>query len=392
MTCKKPELLAPAGNMACLHAAVQAGADAVYLGAEQFNARRGADNFTLDDLRTACDYAHLRGVRLYLTVNTAVLPREEKAAMELVRQAYRAGVDAFIVQDIGIAAEIARTLPDARVHASTQMNTHNEAGVRAVAALGAKRVTLARELSLQEIDHLAGVAHELDMEVETFAHGALCVCYSGQCFMSSMVGGRSANRGMCAQACRLPYELHNRALSKGNKALDAPGEHLLSPKDLCSVDLLGTLAALGVDSLKIEGRMKSPEYVQAVTGVYRAVIDRVLAADASRAEGEPWPASVRASAEERHVLEEAFSRGFTTAYLEGERGNGIMSYRRPNNRGVFVGRVATRRAAKCASTPWKSCTKATFWNSGRARATSRTCSRASTTTAKAASASTLPSA
>lgn len=332
MTCKKPELLAPAGNMACLHAAVQAGADAVYLGAEQFNARRGADNFTLDDLRTACDYAHLRGVRLYLTVNTAVLPREEKAAMELVRQAYRAGVDAFIVQDIGIAAEIARTLPDARVHASTQMNTHNEAGVRAVAALGAKRVTLARELSLQEIDHLAGVAHELDMEVETFAHGALCVCYSGQCFMSSMVGGRSANRGMCAQACRLPYELHNRALSKGNKALDAPGEHLLSPKDLCSVDLLGTLAALGVDSLKIEGRMKSPEYVSAVTSVYRAVLDRACAGE------EPDP-SVRATDEERQVLSEAFSRGFTTAYLEGKRGNDIMSYGRPNNRGVFIGRV-----------------------------------------------------
>ena len=335
MTTKRLELLAPAGSMACLHAAVQAGADAVYLGAEQFNARRGAENFTLDNLREACDYAHLRGVKLYLTVNTAVLPRETKSAMELVRQAYRAGIDAFIVQDIGIAAEIKRTLPGARVHASTQMNTHSASGIEAVAALGVKRATLARELSLTEIEHLANSAHEAGLEIEAFAHGALCVCYSGQCFMSSMVGGRSANRGMCAQACRLPYELHNRALHK-SKALEAPGEHLLSPKDLCTINLLGVLAAIGVDSLKIEGRMKSPEYVHTVVSVYRAVLDRVYA------HGEPDP-SVRASEEEMQALSEAFSRGFTTAYLEGERGNDIMSYGRPNNRGVFVGRVSFAR-------------------------------------------------
>lgn len=336
MTFKKPELLAPAGNMACLHAAVQAGADAVYLGAEEFNARRGADNFTLDNLREACDYAHLRGVRVYLTVNTAVLPHEEKAVMELVRQAYRAGVDAFIVQDIGVAAEIARTLPQARVHASTQMNTHSSAGIAAVAALGVERVTLARELSLEEIARLADEAHALGIQVETFAHGALCVCYSGQCFMSSMVGGRSANRGMCAQACRLPYELHNRALHK-SKAVETPGDHLLSPKDLCTVDMLGALAAAGVDSLKVEGRMKSPEYVSATVGVYRAVLDRVFAS------GDEADATVRATDEERQTLSEAFSRGFTTAYLEGKRGNEIMSYGRPNNRGVLVGRVSYAR-------------------------------------------------
>lgn len=335
MTHRKPELLAPAGNMACLHAAVQAGADAVYLGAEEFNARRGADNFTLDNLREACDYAHLRGVRLYLTVNTAVLPHEEKAVMELVRQAYRAGIDAFIIQDIGVAAEVARTLPEARVHASTQMNTHSSAGVASVAALGVKRITLARELSLKEIERLAQEAHELGVEIETFAHGALCVCYSGQCFMSSMVGGRSANRGMCAQACRLPYELHNRALHK-SKAVETPGDHLLSPKDLCTVDMLGLLAAAGVDSFKVEGRMKSPEYVHATVGVYRAVLDRVFES------GEP-DVSVRATDEERQVLSEAFSRGFTTAYLEGHRGNEIMSYGRPNNRGVMVGRVSYAR-------------------------------------------------
>lgn len=325
------ELLAPAGNAASLHAAVCAGADAVYLGLENFNARRGADNFTVESLAEACDYAHLRGVRVYVALNTAVLPGEERDVLECARQAWRAGADAFIVQDIGVATELARTLPEARLHISTQMNTHNLAGVRAAAELGAKRVTLARELSLEEITLLAAEAAELGLEIETFAHGALCVCYSGQCFMSSLIGGRSANRGTCAQACRLPYELHNRAQ---RMPLHSPGEHLLSPRDLCSVDLLGALARAGVSSLKIEGRMKSPEYVRAVVGVYRAVLDRVLAGDEN----------ARATAEERRVLEEAFSRGFTTAYLEGERGNDIMSYQRPNNRGVFVGRVESVKA------------------------------------------------
>ena len=339
----KLELLAPAGGAEALRAAVRGGADAVYVGLEAFNARRGAENFTLEALREAAAYAHLRGVRVYVALNTAVLPREAADALECARQAYRAGADAFIVQDIGIAAELSRTLPDARLHVSTQMNVHNAAGVRAAARLGARRVTLARELALPEIAALAREAAAWDMEVEAFAHGALCVCYSGQCLMSSLIGGRSANRGMCAQACRLPYELRNRALQK---PLPSPGEHLLSPQDLCAVDLVPELLEAGVASLKVEGRMKSPEYVQAVTGVYRAVIDRVLAADASRAEGEPWPASARAGSEERRVLEEAFSRGFTTAYLEGERGNGIMSYRRPNNRGVFVGRVTQARAGE----------------------------------------------
>ena len=226
---KNVELLAPAGNMECLHAAVKAGADAVYLGAGHFNARRGADNFSLENLAEACDYAHLRGVKIYLTLNTVVLPSELPDALELARQAYRCGVDAFIVQDIGISIELSRIMPDVEVHVSTQMNIHDEDGLRAAAALGATRVTLARELSLAEIARLHELAEELGVELESFAHGALCICYSGQCFMSSLVGGRSANRGRCAQACRLPYELHNRAL---RKTLDAPGEHLLSPKDL----------------------------------------------------------------------------------------------------------------------------------------------------------------
>lgn len=329
------ELLAPAGSPAALRAAVRGGADAVYLGLEAFNARRGADNFTLATLSDACAYAHLRGVRVYVAFNTAVLPSEVARALETVRQAYRAGADAFIVQDIGIASEIARTLPEARLHISTQMNTHNAAGIEAAAKLGAQRVTLARELSIPEIAHLAEVADGFDMEVESFAHGALCVCYSGQCFMSSLIGGRSANRGLCAQACRLPYTLHNMALRKN---LPAPGEHLLSPQDLCAIDLLPQLVDAGVTSFKIEGRMKSPEYVFAVTQTYRAVLDRTLAERAA-ASGK----DVRATDDEHATLAEAFSRGFTTAYLENQRGNDIMSYGRPNNRGVFVGRVLSAK-------------------------------------------------
>lgn len=335
------ELLAPAGNLTCLHAAVRAGADAVYLGVEDFNARRGADNFTLDALASACDWAHLRGVRIYLTLNTIILPSEFDRALELARQGYLAGVDAFIVQDIGLAHRMRTAVPEAHLHISTQMNTHSEAGIRAAAQLGATRVTLARELSYAEIDNLCSCAHELGMQIEAFAHGALCICYSGQCFASSMVGGRSANRGMCAQACRLPYTLHN---CSTNRVLPSDGEHLLSPKDLCTIDVLPELLACGVDSLKIEGRMKSPEYVHAVVSTYRAVLDRALGVDestcgAGEAEGESF-ATVRATDAERRSLDEAFSRGFTTAYLDADAGPEMMSFGRPNNRGAFLGRVA----------------------------------------------------
>lgn len=325
MKTNQVELLAPAGNMAALHAAVAGGADAVYLGLETFNARRGADNFTLETLREACDFAHLRGVSIYVTMNTIILPDEVGEALECVRQAYRAGADGFIVQDIGLAAEISRTLPEASLHLSTQMNTHNLAGVRAAARLGAERITLAREVSLDEIALLCAAAAEEGMEVEVFAHGALCVCYSGQCFMSSMIGGRSANRGMCAQACRLPYELQNKALQK---SLPSPGDHLLSPQDLCTVDRVDDLVAAGVASLKIEGRMKSPEYVFAVTSVYRKALDAALAKE-----------NAAITDADRDRLTDAFSRGFITAYLDGKRGNDIMSYQRPNNRGLFLGRV-----------------------------------------------------
>ncbi len=306
-----------------------AGADAVYLGLDRFNARRNAQNFTLDTLASNCDYAHLRGVRIYVTMNIEVLPSELESALRTVRDAHAAGADAFIVQDIGLARLMRDRMPDVRMHASTQMNIHSAAGIEAAWRLGARRVTLARELSLDEIAYLSQVAADFDMEVETFAHGALCVCYSGQCLMSSLIGGRSANRGLCAQACRLPYGLY---AEDSAEELSAPGEHLLSPRDLCAAPLLADLARAGVASLKIEGRMKSPDYVHTVVGVYRAVLDRALAAAATGA--------AAVTPDEMGQLEEAFSRGFTTAYLENERGNAMMSYGRPNNRGVFAGRVA----------------------------------------------------
>ena len=309
------ELLAPAGDMACLHAAVRAGADAIYLGLQDFNARRNAGNFTLETLREACEFAHLRGVAIYVALNIEVMEGELPRAVALAQSAYEAGADAFIIQDIGLARALSRILPREALHASTQMNIHSAAGIEAAALLGMGRVTLARELSLDEIADLAAVAAEFGMQVEAFAHGALCICYSGQCLMSSMIGGRSANRGLCAQACRLPYELCS---GDSDEPLPAPGEHLLSPRDLCTIDLLPALVDAGVASLKIEGRMKSPEYVQAVVSVYRDVLDRVLAArgvhdGTEEREMSAMPATqcandVRATAAERMKLEEAFSR------------------------------------------------------------------------------------
>ncbi len=320
-----PELLAPAGGPEALRAAVANGADAVYLGVDALNARRGAENFTLQTLGDACRFAHLRGVKIYLTANVMILPDEMKRAVELVDGAWGAGVDAVIIQDLGLLRVVRECLPHVRIHASTQMNTHSSEGVRLLAERGVSRITLAREVSVAEIAGLVTAGAECGVEVESFVHGALCVCYSGQCLLSSLVGGRSANRGMCAQPCRLPYEL----LDEAERVLGAPGAHLLSPKDLAGVTVLPDLVRTGVAALKIEGRMKNPEYVALVTGVYRAALDR--AADL----GHPY--EVRDG--EMKVLSEAFSRGFTEAYLTGERGNDMMSYSRPNNRGVLIGRV-----------------------------------------------------
>jgi putative protease len=318
-----PELLAPAGGPEALRAAIANGSDAVYLGVESFNARRGAENFTLATLADTCRYAHIRGVRVYLTLNVVILPDELDAALHLVDAAWASSVDAVIVQDLGLLRAIRLQLPHVRVHSSTQMNAHNTATLSVLASLGVSRVTLAREVAVEEI---AGFVSAGGIEVESFVHGALCMCYSGQCLMSSLIGRRSANRGMCAQPCRLPYEL----LGVDGGALETPGAHLLSPKDLAGIAELPRLLEAGVAALKIEGRMKSAEYVALVTGVYRHALDRAQAD----------PEAFRVRDGENAVLSESFSRGFSEAYLAGERGNEMMSYRRPNNRGVPIGRVA----------------------------------------------------
>ncbi|MBN2839502.1 MAG: U32 family peptidase [Coriobacteriia bacterium] len=315
------ELLAPAGGPEALVAAVANGADAVYLGLGAFNARRGATNFEAATFAGWVRFAHLRGVRVYLTANIVVLPSEIREALELIDLAWAAGVDAVIVQDLGMLRLLRQLLPDVRVHGSTQIGTMNPEAVHALAGLGVRRVTLARELSLDAIAACASAG----IEVESFVHGALCYSYSGQCLMSSLIGQRSANRGLCAQPCRLQYDL----IDSGGEVVATPGRHLLSTKDLAGISQLPALVGAGVSALKIEGRMKSPEYVAIVTSVYRAALDRALAD----------PASYEVLPSEWQRLEEAFSRGFTDAYLTGERGRALMSYTRPNNRGVLIGRV-----------------------------------------------------
>lgn len=319
-----PELLAPAGGPEALRAAVNNGADAVYLGIDRLNARRSAENFTLETLGEATRFAHLKGSRVYLTANVLILPDEMADALHVVASAWAAGVDAVIVQDIGLMRALQSELPEVRIHASTQINTHNSLTVAQLERFGASRVTLARETSVSEAEKLcAGAA---TAEIEVFVHGALCMCYSGQCLLSSLIGRRSANRGMCAQPCRLPYEL----LDMRGRVIETPGAHLLSPRDLCGIDMLPRLIKSGVSALKIEGRMKDPSYVALVTGVYRAALDRALFD----------PDDYEVTPAEHSILSEAFSRGFTPAYLDDIRDNRMMSYSRPNNRGVPVGRVS----------------------------------------------------
>jgi len=318
-----PELLAPAGNPTALIAAVNNGADAVYVGLGSLNARRNAENFDLESLAQATAFAHLRGARVYLTANIVVLAGEMSAAVELVDAAWVAGVDAVIVQDLGLLGQLHRLLPHVRLHASTQIDAHNIESARALAEMGCSRVTLARELTVGEIETIAATS---GVEVETFVHGSLCYCYSGQCLMSSVIGGRSANRGLCAQPCRMAYSLVD---AEGNGA-ETPGSYLLSPRDLAGIGQLPALVSAGVSALKIEGRMKAPEYVAVVVGVYRAALDRYAA--------DPDGFEVRAG--EMELLEEVFSRGFSEAYLAGIRDERMMGLHRPNNRGVLVGRVA----------------------------------------------------
>ena len=303
-------------------AAVNNGADAVYLGLGDLNARRGAENFDLESLAGATRFAHLRGARVYLTANIVVLDDEVGPALAMIDGAWAAGIDAVIVQDLGLLRIVRTALPQVRVHASTQIDAMNPEAVRALADMGVHRVTLARELSPDAIRACAAAG----VEVEAFVHGALCYCYSGQCLMSSMIGRRSANRGLCAQPCRLSYQL----LDATGSAVQVPGRYLLSTRDLAGIAHLPELVAAGVSALKIEGRMKSPEYVAVVVGVYRRALDRALAdLDGFRVTPSEW-----------EMLEESFNRGFTDGYLTDQRGAELMSYTRPNNRGVFVGRVS----------------------------------------------------
>ncbi|WP_066648537.1 U32 family peptidase [Christensenella timonensis] len=250
------ELLSPAGGFDSLKAAVENGADAVYIGAQNFSARNLAENF--GDLSQAVSYAHAAGVKLYLALNTLVRDREIPDWIGTADEAAAAGIDAFIVQDLGCAMLLRRLCPGIPLHASTQMTAYNASGVQALTGLGFERVILARELSFAQI---CDIRKQTGAELEIFVHGALCVCYSGQCLMSSMFGGRSANRGLCAQPCRLDYRL-------GNKS-----GRLLSPKDLCLVDYIGSIKDAGIASIKIEGRMKPAHYVAAVTRIYRKALD-----------------------------------------------------------------------------------------------------------------------
>lgn len=317
------ELLAPAGSREALVAAVENGANAIYLAGNAFGARAYASNFDREALREAIHFAHLRKVAIHVTVNTIVADEEMGPLRDYLRFLYEAGADAVLVQDLGVARVAHETVPDLPLHASTQMSVSSLEGVRALAELGFTRVVLARELSLKEIRHICAHA---SVEIETFMHGALCVCYSGQCLMSSMIGGRSGNRGRCAQPCRLPYTLVD---EKGQDVLgDKAGSYLLSPRDLSTIDVIPDLIEAGVSSLKIEGRMKRPEYVATVVRTYREAIDTYYAGK-----------GYAVTQEERDDLAQIFNRDFTTAYLEGRPGKAMMSDRRPNNRGLLIGRV-----------------------------------------------------
>ena len=316
------ELLAPAGSREALVAAVESGADAVYLAGNMFGARAYADNFDEEGMREAIRFAHLRGVHVHVTVNTIMDCRELPELKKYQRFLYEAGADAVLVQDLGAARIVRETVPELPMHASTQMTVHNLDGVRALEALGFSRVVLSREVTLEAVRHICTQAKA---EIEVFIHGALCVCCSGQCLMSSMIGGRSGNRGRCAQPCRLPYTLVD---EKDNDMLgDSAGKYLLSPRDMNTINLLPELLAAGVTSLKIEGRMKRPEYVAVAVGCYRRAVDSFLSGDFAVPE------------EDSRALAQIFNRDFTTAYLEKKQGRNMMSDKRPNNRGLMLGRV-----------------------------------------------------
>ncbi|MGE5550210.1 MAG: DUF3656 domain-containing U32 family peptidase [Bacteroidota bacterium] len=316
------ELVAPAGEYDSFRLAIAHGADAVYLGGKEFSARQNAANFDQAQLEGAIRLAHLHRVRVYVAMNTLIRAEEMEAALAQARLVQAMGADAIIVQDLGFLIRLRESLPSLRIHASTQMTVTNAPTLRVLARLGVARAVLAREAGADEIKAMA----EAGPEIEVFAHGALCYCYSGQCLMSSLIGGRSGNRGRCAQPCRMEYGL--RGPSGPDLGAEA-GRYLLSPRDLCLLPHLSVLRAAGVHALKIEGRMKRPEYVGTVVRVYRQALDRLRSA----------PESFAPRRDELRDLEQIFNRGFTPGFFLGDQGLAYQSCRRPNNRGLPVGRV-----------------------------------------------------
>jgi len=316
----EPELLAPAGDWECLRAAVANGADAVFFGLSRFNARMRADNFREDELPAITSFLHAHGVKAYVTLNVLIFTDELDDAIAELQALHNAEVDAVIIQDVGLAEISRRMFPDLRVHASTQMTITSPEGVRFAEGLGVKQVVLARELSLRELEKFPP-----SVPLETFVHGALCVAYSGQCLTSEALGRRSANRGECAQACRMPYELvvDGALRDLGDK------RYLLSPQDLAAVNEIPALIERGVASFKIEGRLKSPEYVAAVTSVYRKAIDAALEGLFEGASPEDW-----------YRLEMTFSRGLFSGWMHGVNHQELVGARFGKKRGAFLGRVA----------------------------------------------------
>ena len=337
-----PELLAPAGTPDAFRAAIAAGADAVYLSGKRFGARKFAANFSDAEIEESVSFAHARGVKVYVTVNTLIHDREIKSTVDYLIWLYTIGVDAVLIQDIGIAALAHEIIPNLVIHASTQMTIHNAEGVRWAAEQGFSRVVLARELSLAEVEQIAHDTKDTGIGLEVFAHGALCYGYSGQCLLSSVIGGRSGNRGMCAQPCRKPYTLVSAttdAYGRPEKmqTLPARENYLISPKDLCTYRHLPTLVASPIASLKIEGRMKSAEYVAVVVAAYRRALDAIAA-------GNTCPPT-----DEMNNLLLAFNRGFTSGYLFGDRYRALMGRDAPDNRGLYIGTVS-RYEAKTRTT------------------------------------------
>ena len=320
----KIELLAPAGSMEALQAAVENGADAVYFGGQAFNARQNAANFTLEEINESLSYLHSKNRKGFITLNTLISNHEIVDLLEYVYDIAQAGVDGVIVQDLGVLQLLRETLPELPIHASTQMAVHNLAGVKYLQDLGLKRVVLAREMSLAEIKEITS---QCDVEIETFVHGALCVSYSGRCLMSSFLGGRSGNRGVCAQPCRLPY-----TLMMNNQEVQAEGKHLLSPKDLNMIDHIPKLIQSGIASLKIEGRMKRPEYVATVVRCYRNAIDSF------------YQGQFQVPKKDHDDLWQIFNRQFTTGYYFNKPAKDLMSYEKPDNRGVLCGEAIGYKA------------------------------------------------